>query len=186
MDSIEQALQAGMALERFANSHGVSILFPVNVRGLVPRDAFVVRHNESTGHTGAAGGEILAWAQHKGHSAAVVYKQRNGKVGFAQDTPYHLFAAPLRDLMEGEKAWSHGHGDSRGSRRAGNFRRDISQATFVRMSHEILRKLMRDYRFSEPDAEEMISRRSDDIEEMLAAKIKVADIARQLASSTSY
>ncbi len=186
MDSIEQALHAGMALESFAKRNGVSVVFPVNVRGLVPRDAFTVRHNEAMGHVGAAGGEILAWAQHKGHSAALVYKQRNGKVGYAQGTPNELFAEPLRRLMEGEKAWSHGHGDSRGSRRAGNFRRDISQATFVRMSHEILRKLVRDYRISEPDAEELINRRSVDIEEMLSAKIKVADIARTLASTSGY
>jgi len=183
----ENAAKAGVQLCRFAEHRGISILYPDNVRGLVPKDDFTVRHTGAAIHARAAGAKILAWAQHKDHSAAIVFEHPDGRVGYAQGTPSEMLGTHLRELMAREKAWSYGNMKRSGhtAKRHGDYRREVSGAKFVRVSQDIIRRLVRGHRLSEAYAEELISRHEHVIEELIAARLPTDYIVRAIASSAA-
>lgn len=186
----ESAAQAGIQLCRFAEHRGISILYPENVRGLVPKDDFTVRTTEAAMHARAAGAKILAWAQHKDHSAAVVFEHHDGRVGYAQGTPRELLGPKLRELMAHEKAWSYGNmkrgggGSSRpAGQRHGNYRRNVTGAKFLRASQHIILRLVRGHHLTEAYAEELVNRNEQLIEELISARLPTDYIARTIASA---
>ena len=106
-------------------------------------------------------------------------------------TPSEMLGTHLRELMAREKAWSYGnmkHGAAHGGhtvKRHGDYRREVSGAKFVRVSQDIIRRLVRGHRLSEAYAEELISRHEHVIEELISARLPTDYIVRAIASSAA-
>ena len=93
--NVESCVHAGMT---FAHStKNKTPWFPVNVRGLVGKNAFIVPHSELAMHTNAAGGKVVAWVIHDGY-AHIVY-QKGEKCGYTDGSDSEVLSKELRDLF---------------------------------------------------------------------------------------
>ena len=93
--NVESCVHAGMT---FAHStKNKTQWFPVNVRGLVGKDAFRVPHSELAMHTKAAGGKVIAWSIQNGY-AHIVY-QKGERCGYTDGSESEVLSKELRDLF---------------------------------------------------------------------------------------
>jgi hypothetical protein len=85
MGHSDTCIGAGMHLERFLK--GGTVVFPVNVRGLVRESELQVPHSELAMHVGAAGSKLVAFGCQNDRWCGVVWVRPNGECAFTDGLP---------------------------------------------------------------------------------------------------
>lgn len=101
MHTIEAAVMAGMSLQKFDSRRTAVILTPHAMRGKVNASDLRVPSTAMARTLGAAGADLVAWAQ-RGNVVGVVWK-KGDKVRYTEGAPSELLSAAVIARMRTEK-----------------------------------------------------------------------------------
>lgn len=99
--TIEAAVMAGMSLGKFDGRRTAVILTPQNLRDKVSASDLRVPSTSIARTVGAAGAELVAWAQ-RGNVVGVVWR-KGDKVRYTEGAARELLSAPVIAVMRAEK-----------------------------------------------------------------------------------
>jgi len=98
--AIEAAVWAGMSLAKFDSRRSAVVLTPHNMRGHVKASALRVPETGFAKTVGAAGADLVAWAQ-RGKVVGVVWR-KGEKVRYNEGAPSELLPASVIAVMRSE------------------------------------------------------------------------------------